>query len=536
MAKQSAKVDDKARQAAVDDIVDGIEGLDARQFHSSAELTKATKQIVDSAFKRHAGAGSRSKLTSQQRARVAAAEANFRTDLANLPFDPDNKFLNAEQAARAMQAGTRMAPAKDEDVAKYIDPTKERPDPVKKEREVLHGRTRAFQDGVREQARQNAMANGGGGPGIAGQPHQKLSAKELRALRVRTLKDQWKVKENTAQKLVKAGFDPLNPPKSVDAAELRIQGATVARLVEHGVDVKNAPGTATRKTGLTTSELVKGREASAGSALAGARAQQRRGIFRRKTVYQEDSQGNVTPTDVGPRVTAGGAAKAAKEQTVGAIGRSLKAKADARERRRLRNPFNRINRIEEVERNRRLVQLEGEIGDASGFRRSRLLLQLKIYKLALIHKGWVTFILLASILFVPWIGVWEWSGWALAALVTTLIKFGALVLVNVYNLMASSIVSLINLIGNSVSGLLEAATRNLLDWLKLSPVTCNAAGECGDRVFSYTISKVDTTFPIIPEIGKPDSFDSRTLIEVLLGLAGIKFDIFNQIRRWLAGA
>lgn len=347
------------------------------------------------------------------------------------------------------------------------------------------------------------------------------------------------VASGTAERMVDAGYDPLDlkggirKDVPVDARLLNLSRPTVNRLEAAGFTVINPKGDEKTTGGFQARELIAGRPGAAGSSTGDMRADSRRRLFTSKTVYSQDSKGNVVGTKLDPRVTAESVKRGISDRTVNSFRSNMQARKDARERKKLQDPYYRTNRVEQVVRNERLIQLEGEIRNSHGFRRSYHMARLTVMKWTMIHRGWATFVLLAAILFVPWLGVLTWTGWGLAAVGLAMFKFGALVLVNFYNLMASMIVSAINLVGNFVSGGLESLSHKVLDGYGLSDQACT--GDDCERIFSYTVSKVDTTFPSWPEISKPAKFDNRTLIGSVFEFLGQYFDVFNRLNRWFRG-
>jgi hypothetical protein len=86
---------------------------------------------------------------------------------------------------------------------------------------------------------------------------------------------------------------------------------------------------------------------------------------------------------------------------------------------------------------------------------------------------------------------------------------------------------------------MEWLTGKLLDNFGLSHSVCTGTGAqrtCEQRLFAYTVQRVDTSFPSLPELPKPTHFDDRSLLDVLLSLFGIEVSIADQIRRILRGA
>lgn len=343
----------------------------------------------------------------------------------------------------------------------------------------------------------------------------------------------WGMSRTVADKLLKQGFDPMNPPASLDADAFGVTSKTIRRLEANGIKVKGGPGVTSGKGGLSKQELLKGRRDGSNTIRGAGRLQKQRGLFRRKVLYEDDGKGGVTRVELDPRITFKGAGKAIHKNTIGGVSKALDKRTTAREKKRLDKPFHRISRIQELAQRDDIASLQGKIESATGLARSWARLRLAVLQGVLLHKAIAAFVLVAALFFVPWFGVLTWTGYGLANLAQTFFQFGALVLVNIYNLVAGAMVGAINLVGNAVIGAFEAASNGVLNFLKLDPTSCG--GEACKRTFSYTVSEVDTDFAGFPKVPAPSKFDDRTLIDLVLGLFGIKWGFVNEIRTWFRG-
>lgn len=385
-----------------------------------------------------------------------------------------------------------------------------------------------------------AGIQGGVGGGVPregpGKPEKtKANKKDLDAFHVKELtgKD-WGLNDTVARRLVKAGFDPTNKNQVIDARYWGLNKPSVQKLIDAGHTVRNIKGMENReRAGFSDRELVRGQEAGLGTALGQSRAQERAGLFGRKRVYNADG----TSVIVEPRFKVGNAGRVIRDNTTGAVKRSITARAEAREAKRLQNPLYRISKTEDILTKRRVIEITDKAENTSGARNWYYRAQLQWLKLSLVTKGWLTFVLLAGLLFVPWIGVLQWTGYGLALVAMTILKMAAFVAVNAYNVVSSVLVGALNVVGNFFVGGLEWLSTTWITKLGLDLTACNSVtGECSDRVFSYTVSHVDTKFPGWPTFSKPAKFNTEPFLDTVLRLFGIKFSIADKVRRILGGA
>lgn len=349
--------------------------------------------------------------------------------------------------------------------------------------------------------------------------------------KLRILESDVGLSRTAADRLIKLGLDPSKGPQTIDASVIKLNKPTINKLTAAGYKIKNQPGQTRRAAGASKAELRAGRLSGSGTVKGQARLAKQGGLFRRKTIYENDGRGGIRAIELEPRVTGKDLKKAAKKSTAGAVAGVFTGVAKRRQNKRLNNPYNQIRAIEDIERNERFSQLRGEWESSTGLKRKWKYTQIQVYKWTLLHRGLATFLLLAGLLFVPWIGVLTWTGWGIGALALTMLEYAALALVNVYNLLSSIVIGGISFLGNLIVGFTEFLSRGALSLWQL----CDGDG-CSDRLFKFTpidLSTVD--IDIVPTVPKPSHFDSRTLIDLVLGLFGIRIGIFNELLKWFRG-
>lgn len=340
----------------------------------------------------------------------------------------------------------------------------------------------------------------------------------------------------TADKLIKAGVDPIGGSDSVDMKKTgNLSQKVKATLIEQGFKIKNDPKLSKSTTqGLTAAELRSGKVAHSGTDVAEQRRRAKQGLFRTKKAYERNAKGEVEQVSITPKVTGASAKAAVKNATVGNVKRGLASRARRKETKRLENPAYRAKQIERLAQEQEFTNLEGKLQHESGFSAWYARMKLKVIRFATFHKAWLVFILSAALLFVPWIGLFEWVGYGLAAGAIFVLKGIIFVLASIYNLIASAIVTVITTVGNLFGGTLEAFTQNFLADRGIDRVYTNpSTGEKVDRLFPFTPPVIDTSFPGFGNLNPPDNFDNRTLLDIILGFFGIKFQLFNQIRSLL---
>jgi hypothetical protein len=524
-------------EEAKDDLLEKLRGLDPDDFQSKTNVKRAFEEWKRRLGKAEHGVGM-GRLTGADQAEVATAveaaarrfdEHRAATGTGDVTGD-DVRYWGYNHLGLKK---VRTPPERREDLAARAATAEQRQRVADFEKGIRH----QADAGARELAHRNGAPTSESSPDEPGLDEQLESRKRSKIREFKS--ERWGFMSDTAaRKLVEAGIDPFDPPRVLDAEKYGLKRPTINRLTAQGVRVVNAPGTRADAAGYGRRELLTGRLAGVDSVEGEARIEGQRGLLRRRKVWTEDANGNVRKVTLDPRYTGGGLLAGLKNSTVGAFRRSLDAKKRQREEARLRDPYYRIRRIEQLELRQRLVELEGEMSEASGLRRWWLRQRLNVVKWSMVHKGWLAFVVAASVLFVPWIGVLEYTGWGLGSLALTALKYASLSLVTVYNVLAASLVGVLNLVATTVVGTLEAAAREWLEKLDLDPLVCTgkgAAQECNNRLFSYTVARVDTTFPGFPTMPQPGRFDGRTLFEFVLQLLGIRWDFFNHVWRLVRG-
>lgn len=536
-------------EAATRSILRSLESFRYSQFDDDAEIGRSAGSSIDQALKANGIGRSDMHAEHQRIVEEALREVSRRFQRSRLDSGQPAGSISDRDAEAALFQALKWRPST-KGAKSFPGPLIRNPTPR------LNAQAQAVADGYDAGVARGQARTGSNGKGresdktgdVPAAPNAILDDPVLRKKHLgRLLRGPLfgELSTGPAYRMIELGFNPfrrdgtLNKDQAIDATYFGLNAPTVNRLKAAGWKVVNPRGDDVVAGGYSSRELVAGRPGRPDTIGGAARIEAQRGLFRRRTVYGLDGQGNVVGRELEPRLTADGVKAAIRDRTIQSWRSNLQARKDKREQRRLQNPFYRINRVEQVVRNERLIQLEGELRNSGGWKRRYKLLQLSILKWSLIHRGWMTLLLLTSILFVPWLGVLTWTGWALGALALTLVKFGALVLVNAYNLVASAIVSGISFLGNTISGSLEFLTGKILDNLGLSHSVCTGTGAqrtCENRLFAYTVQHVDTSYPSLPELPKPTRFDDRSLLDVVLSLFGIEFSIADQIRRILRGA